>query len=48
MVEHLLCKQGVSGSSPLVSTGGPVLVELSVMEQQYQPVDGSSRWQIDT
>ena len=24
LVEHLLCKQGVSGSSPLISTNGPI------------------------
>ena len=24
LVEHLLCKQGVSGSSPLISTTGPI------------------------
>ena len=24
LVEHLFCKQGVSGSSPLISTNGPI------------------------
>ena len=24
LVEHLLCKQGVTGSSPVISTNGPI------------------------
>ena len=24
LVEHLLCKQGVTGSSPVTSTNGPI------------------------
>ena len=24
LVEHLLCKQGVIGSSPIISTNGPI------------------------
>ena len=38
--EHLLCKQGVSGSSPLTST---IQVELAITQTGSQNLHGSFR-----